>query len=74
MELSKLFLLYIFIILIFYFLKPGFFQIQNIDPNLIPPGQSIDTIKRRKFIMLLLLMVIIAIIIFYFKIFYEYYF
>lgn len=74
MELTKLFLLYIFIILVIYFIKPGIFQTGNIDPNLLPPGQTIDNIKRRKFILMLLFMMIIAIIIFYLKIFYEYYF
>jgi hypothetical protein len=63
MELSKLFLFYIFIILVIYFIKPSIFQLNNLPENQ----------KRRKFILILLFMFIVAIIIFFFKIFYEYY-
>ena len=63
MELSKLFLLYIVIILFLYMSKPQLFQFSNLS----------EDVRRKKLIFLILFILILSLILFYLNVFMEYY-
>ncbi len=63
MELSKLFMIYLFIIVLIYMYKPHLFRFTDLT----------EEERIRKTIVLLTFFIIIAIFVFYMKIFFEYY-
>ncbi len=63
MELTKLFMIYLFIIVLIYMYKPHLFRFTDLT----------EEERRRKTIVLLTFFIIIAIFVFYMKIFFEYY-